>query len=126
MRYTLIALIVFFCVCSIGFANASCISMEIAKASYLPQETLQLEIDADVSYGLTAQDISLYRNATKLPTAIFLSKISSAKWFAWADLPNQAGDYTLKIKGTCKDGRIYTEEKTFEVLKTSEVVDKEL
>ena len=116
MRYALIALIIFFCVSSISFANASCISMKIAKASYLPQETLQLEVDAEVSYDFTTSDISLYRDTTKLPTALFLSKISSTKWFSWMDLPSQAGDYAIKIKGTCKDGRIYTEEKTFEVL----------
>jgi hypothetical protein len=120
MRYKLSALIfVVFAasLISLGFAEA-CIDAQISKSSYLPQETLQLEIDADVSYDIKASDISLYRDSMKLPTEIFLAKISATKWVAWLDLPSQSGNYSIKIKGTCKTGMIQTEEKDFEVLES--------
>lgn len=95
--------------------NAACINIEIAKSSYFPQETVQLEIDANLTKDITTNDVFLYRGDIKIPTNIFLSKISSTKWFAWFDLPGTSGDYNIKVRGNCKDGSFYVASMPLEV-----------
>ncbi|MCX8194033.1 MAG: hypothetical protein N3G19_01585 [Candidatus Pacearchaeota archaeon] len=87
--------------------DAACISLGIIKNSYLPQETVQLEINADLIKDITTGDIFLYRNNIRIPVTVFLSKVSGSKWFAWFDLPVNDGDYNIQARGNCKDGSVY-------------------
>lgn len=102
--YFILSVFVLFIIVLSTSANAACINARIAKATYLPYETLQLEIDADVTRDIMASDIFLLRQDTTLPTKIFISKISSAKYFVWFDLPSQDGDYSVRIRANCNDG----------------------
>lgn len=91
-----------------AIVNAStCINLKLAKTSYLPYETVQVEIDADVSQDIRESDVFLTRQETTLPTKFFLSKVSAGKYFVWFDLPLSSGDYTVKVRGSCRDGSFY-------------------
>lgn len=82
----------------------NCISLKLAQASYLPQETVQLEIDAAVIKDIPASDVFLYKGETRIPVNIFISKVSDTKYFSWFDLPFGEGNYSVKVRGNCKDG----------------------
>lgn len=102
--YFILTVFVLFIIVFSTSANAACVNARLAKTSYLPYETLQLEIDADVTRDILTSDIFLLRQDTTLPTKIFISKISSTKYFVWFDLPSQNGDYNVKIRANCNDG----------------------
>lgn len=105
MRY-LILLAVFIAL-SVSFAGIAdaCIELKAAKAEYLPGETAQIEINADTTRPLSLDDIALYRNSTKMPTAIFMSKVSETKYFIWFNFPDQPDIYTIRARGFCPDLR---------------------
>jgi len=85
----------------------ACLNVKLAKTIYLQGETVQVEIDADIIGEISSKDVFLYRGNTKLPTNIFVSKITTTKYFLWFDLPKEPGDYLLRIRGMCKDGSLY-------------------
>ncbi|OYT37425.1 hypothetical protein B6U82_01770 [Candidatus Pacearchaeota archaeon ex4484_31] len=58
---------------SFSFAD---ITIKTSKTSYLPSETLQLEIEGNFTKSLSIDNIFFYRNDLRLPTAVFLSKIN--------------------------------------------------
>jgi len=97
------AILLMVLILSVSFAGLAegCIELKAARASYLPGETVQVEISAGVTRTIAAEDISIYRNSSKLPTAVFISKINDAKYFAWFDLPNQQGTYSVRVRGYC-------------------------
>lgn len=111
----LITLAIVIEVMAMSNVDAACINIGIAKTSYFPQETVQLEINAELIKDITTSDVFLYRGDTKIPTNIFLSKISNNKWFAWFDLPGTTGDYNIKVRGNCKDGSFYVASMPLEV-----------
>lgn len=84
-----------------------CIKLEAAKEVYLPAETVQVEIDAEVMKDVTIKDIFLYRGTLGLPANFFISKVTGTKYFLWFDLPLEHGEYTLRVRGYCRDGRVY-------------------
>ena len=96
----------------------SCINTNLARIIYLPQETVQVEIDADTIRDIFTSDIVLYRANVRIPIDIFLSKITETKYFAWFDLPSTTGEYILSVKGICKDSQIYISSREIEVKKT--------
>ncbi|MGB9707808.1 MAG: hypothetical protein ACPLXC_00565 [Candidatus Pacearchaeota archaeon] len=100
---------------SLGFASgANCISLKLAKTSYLPQETVQLEIDAPTIKEILTSDIFLYKGETRIPVTIFLTKVTNTKYFAWFDLLPGGGNYSVKVRGNCPDG-FYVSEINFKV-----------
>ncbi|MCL6500557.1 MAG: hypothetical protein K6T16_00800 [Candidatus Pacearchaeota archaeon] len=86
---------------------AECIALKLAKTEYLPKETAQVEIDANVMRDVLASDIFLYRGTTLLPTTFFTSKVTDTKFFLWFDLAPEPGEYSLRVRGYCKDGNLY-------------------
>ncbi|MEM4152891.1 MAG: hypothetical protein QXK80_02120 [Candidatus Pacearchaeota archaeon] len=96
----------------------ACISLGIAKTSYFPQETVQIEITADLMKDIAINDVFLYKDNIRIPTNIFLSKISNNKWFIWFDLPENIGNYEIKVRGNCKDGSLYVASTPLEVRTT--------
>jgi len=94
-----------FVVILISLVSASCLTIQTAKQEYLPRETLQAEIDTNnLMSSLSTEDLFLYRDNNLLPTVFFMTKMTSTKYFIWANLPATAGQYTLKVRGTCKEG----------------------
>jgi len=79
-----------------------CITLDVAKTYYLPKETVQVEINTEITRDILTSDISFYRGTSKLPINFFISKITDTKYFLWFDLPTASGNYVLKIKGICK------------------------
>lgn len=100
----LVSILIFTFIISISNVSAACISLKIAEASYLPQETVQLEIDAAVIKDILASDVFLYKDETRIPITIFISKVSDTKYFSWFDLPSGEGNYSVKVRGNCKGG----------------------
>jgi|GEM_PF-2331574 len=90
--------------CASSFVSASCISLKLAKTSYIPQETVQVEIDASTIKDIIASDIFLYKGNVRIPVNVFFTKVSNTKYFAWFDLLPGEGDYSLKVRGNCKEG----------------------
>ncbi|UCD21100.1 MAG: hypothetical protein JSW08_00950 [archaeon] len=107
---------IIFTIAITSFVSASCIDMKLARESYLPQETLQLEIDAELTRDLTTNDLFLYRGSSLLPNVFFMTKLTETKYFVWTDLPGTEGDYKLMVRGVCEGGLSFAE-KEFPVVK---------
>ncbi len=105
--FIIIVLIFIFCFCISNVSALACINLNLAKTVYLPEETVQVELDADVMRDILSSDIFFYRGSTQLPINIFISKVTDTKYFLWFDLPNEPNDYLLRVRGTCKDGSLY-------------------
>lgn len=102
VRVTLVLVSIIISINFVGAAN--CISLKLAKTSYLPYETVQLEIDALTIKEILASDIFLYKGEIRIPITIFLTKVSNTKYFAWFDLLPGEGNYSVKVRGNCKEG----------------------
>ena len=110
----LLTSIIFLIILSLSFVSAECITIDLAKEEYMPKETLQAEIDANLSQTLTTNDIFLYREDYLLPNVFYLTKITNSKYFIWTDLPNAEGNYKLKLRGRC-DNNLRFAEKEFKI-----------
>ncbi|MEM4703088.1 MAG: hypothetical protein QXP53_01230 [Candidatus Pacearchaeota archaeon] len=88
----------------IGLVSAECITIHLAQQEYLPRETLQAEIDAQITRDLTTNDLFLYRGNTMLPNVFFLTKVTPTKYFIWTNLPSIESNYLLKVRGYCPNG----------------------
>ncbi len=112
----LLSFVIIFTIIIGGDVSATeCISLKLAKISYIPQETVQVEIDTNTMRDIAQSDVFLYKGDMKLPVNIFISKVSGVKYFSWFDLPYNAGDYSIKVRGTCKDGSFYVFSLSFKV-----------
>lgn len=124
MRHLAILLVIVFMSISFSSLADACIDLKAAKASYLPGETAQIEINADVTRTITTADVAIYRNSSKLQTAVFLSKISNTKYFMWFDIPSQQGIYYVKVRGSCPE--LKTSEIAIDVQGTAGAMQAEL
>ena len=97
---------------SFSFAD---ITIKTSKTSYLPSETLQLEIEGNFTKSLSVDNIFFYRNDLRLPTAVFLSKINDKRYFVWFDLPKEPGIYKIRVIGYCN--QLCIAEKRIEIVK---------
>ncbi|HDI03228.1 MAG TPA: hypothetical protein ENF67_01675, partial [Candidatus Pacearchaeota archaeon] len=97
---------------SFSFAD---ITIKTSKTSYLPSETLQLEIEGNFTKSLSIDNIFFYRNDLRLPTAVFLSKINDKRYFVWFDLPKEPGIYKIRVIGYCN--QLCIAEKRIEIVK---------
>ena len=103
--YFIFSLVIIYTIIISGaFASADCINSRLAKSSYLPYETVQVEVDSQVTRDITTGDLFLSRGGLTLPARFFISKISSSKYFIWFDLPKEDGNYSLKIRANCMNG----------------------
>lgn len=82
----------------------ACIEVYLDRQEYLPRETLQIEINADVLREITTEDLFLYRGSYLLPQVFFITKISKNKYFAWTNLPAIESEYLLRVRASCREG----------------------
>ncbi|UZE93587.1 MAG: hypothetical protein IB618_02310 [Candidatus Pacearchaeota archaeon] len=106
-NYLIFVMVFIFLLCIPNVNALECISLNTAKSSYLPEETVQIEVDADTIRTILASDIFFYKDGTRLPINIFISKVTETKYFVWFDLPTNSGNYILKVRGNCRDGSLY-------------------
>jgi hypothetical protein len=89
----------------------ACLTLNTYKTEFLPKDTMQLEIGIEYGRSLVkdvySSDLFLYRNGQLIHADYYLVKVSSGKFFAWFNVPNE-GDYTLKVKAQCDNGFSYT------------------
>lgn len=90
----LFQLIIFFLI--IPFISA--IEVKLSKDSYQPQETLQLQLTGNFIY-LMKENIMIYKEGKVHPEPVIsdLTKYNNAYYF-YAILPNEEGNYTLRIE----------------------------
>ena len=97
----------------------SCVSLNPSRTDFLPGETMQLEVNIDLSYAsreLYVSDLFLYKIPENTPVGanFFLTKISDTKYFVWFDVPNIIGNYVLKVRETC-NGNIVLSQTGFSI-----------
>lgn len=117
MRLTIFAILLAF----VFLTNnaVACIDIITSKTYYYPYETVQAEINVNLSRELSASDISVLRQGIVLPTRVFVSKINDNKYAIWFDIPETAGNYSLRARGYCKNGNLYVKNVPFEAKTTT-------
>jgi len=93
----------------------ACIDVITSKTEYLPYESVQAEVNSNLSRDIFLNDIFVLRQGNVLPTKVFISKISENKYVLWFDLPSTAGNYSLRVRGYCKNGNLYVKSVPFNV-----------
>ncbi|MCS7134589.1 MAG: hypothetical protein NZ889_01890 [Candidatus Pacearchaeota archaeon] len=84
--------------------TSACLEINLEREEYLPKETLQAEINAEVVQEITQEDLFLYRGSYLLPQIFFITKVTKNKYFVWTALPSTEANYLLKVRGRCRDG----------------------
>lgn len=115
-RLHLILLFLIFVLISFSNTTSACIQVQVAHQEYLPKETLQAEIDAQVIKDLTTEDLFLYRGSYMVPQVFFMTKVTKNKYFIWTNLPTIPSHYLLKVRGYCANGLSFAQEE-FEIKK---------
>ncbi len=91
--------------------SQACLTLSTYKTEFLPKDTMQLEIGAEYGHSLVkdiySSDLFLYKDGQLINADYYLVKVSSEKFFAWFNVPNE-GDYILKVKAQCDTGFTYT------------------
>ena len=107
-KYLFLVLILVFLLAITNVKAEECIDLGIAKTEYLPKETVQIEVNADLIRDILLNDVGFYRASSRLPVNFFISKITETKYFIWFDLPSEPGNYFFRMKGVCQDGKWHT------------------
>lgn len=93
----------------IPLANAQCLDIKPAKASYLSGETFQAEITGDLVKPLTYNDIYFSYDGKEYVSIFTLQQISANRWIVFSDLSEKYGlnefavrDLICRENGTLK------------------------
>ncbi|MEM1535845.1 MAG: hypothetical protein QXQ82_01495 [Candidatus Pacearchaeota archaeon] len=97
-------------IAALSCVTASCITIHLTQKEFLPKETLQAEINAQLTRDLTTNDIFLYRGSYMLPQVFFMTKVSANKYFFWTNLPSVESNYLLKVRGYCGNELSFSQE----------------
>jgi hypothetical protein len=93
----------------IPFSQA-CVTLNTFKTEFLPQETMQMEVNVDYGQQLVkdiyTSDLFLYKDNQLVNVDYFITKVSSNKFFVWFNVPGE-GDYTFKVRASCTNGFIF-------------------
>ena len=108
------SILILFVVSAINLISA--VDIKLSKASYHPQETLQVEITGNFIDNLILENVLIYKQGIPRSTPVIsdLTKQGEIYYF-YAILPNQEGNFSLKIENAK-----YTEsgtEKTTAIIK---------
>ena len=113
-------LVILFLVLTINLISA--VEIKLSKDKYQPMETLQAEITGNF-ISLNSENIQLYKSGIprQMPVISGMTKQNNVYYF-YAILPDQLGDYSLKIQDSkyISEGELKTEDiiKEFKIQKT--------
>ena len=114
-----VVLLILLCFISINYISA--IELTLSKDVYSPQETLQLQMTGNF-ISLSSDNIKIFKDniPRQNPVISDFTKQGDIYYF-YAVLPNEEGNYTLKIQGSqyTSDGEIKTDDiiKNFKIIK---------